>query len=159
MTVELVKSPFRYLFKPINYVKRRLECQIRAREGCVMVGGAIWNNLKVGGAKTKILNGGGGKLRQGVGALKKGEVEAPYELCWISWCQQNAEQFKKHYQQFKKVDKCSFQMMPNLSILCEKKKITKSFTFPSYCWMNRCWVERSWWMNCLTWLYRDCTWK
>ena len=44
--------------------------------GCVRVGETVWNTLKEGGTKkmggeTKILKGGGGKLSQGVGALKR----------------------------------------------------------------------------------------
>ena len=40
-TVELVKSPFRYLFKPVNYMLGRLVCQIRAGEGCVRMRGTV----------------------------------------------------------------------------------------------------------------------
>ena len=45
--------------------------------GCVRVGETVWNTLKEGGTKkmggeTKILKGGGGgKLSQGVGTLKR----------------------------------------------------------------------------------------
>ena len=49
-----------------------------------MVGGTVWNTLKGGrtekrGGETKILKRGD-KLGQGVGALKRGELEPPYEL-------------------------------------------------------------------------------
>ena len=40
-TVELVKSLFRYLFKPFNYVLGRLVCQIRAGDGCVRMRGTV----------------------------------------------------------------------------------------------------------------------
>ena len=50
-------------------------------------GGAVWNTLKGSrtekrGGETKILKRGD-KLGQGVGALKRGELEPPYEL-WIT---------------------------------------------------------------------------
>ena len=51
-------------------------CQIRARSGCMRVGGTVSNTLKGGGTgkrggETKILRRGS-KLGQGVGALKRG---------------------------------------------------------------------------------------
>ena len=51
-------------------------CQIRARSGCMRVGGTVSNTLKGGGTgkrggETKILKSGS-KLGQGVGALKRG---------------------------------------------------------------------------------------
>ena len=65
------------MLKPFNYVWG-LVCWIRAGGGCVSVGETVWNILKrVGtkkrGGEIKILKvGGGGKLSQGVSALKKG---------------------------------------------------------------------------------------
>ena len=48
-------------------------------------GGTVWNTLKEGGTEkrggaTKILKRGGGKLGQGMGALKSRGLEPPYEL-------------------------------------------------------------------------------
>ena len=60
MTVELIKSPFWYLYKLVNYVQGRLVYRIRAGGGCMRVGGVVRNTLKGGGKekrgrKTKIL--------------------------------------------------------------------------------------------------------
>ena len=73
-------------------MKGKLVCPIRAGKGCVRVVGTVWNNLKRGATEKK---GGkqrfkkGGKLGQGVGALKRG-LEPPSELCNIlfgsAWC-------------------------------------------------------------------------
>ena len=56
-------------------------CQIRARSGCMRVGGTVSNTLKGGGTgkrggETKILKSGS-KLGQGVGALKRGGARTP----------------------------------------------------------------------------------
>ena len=50
------------------------------------VGGTVQNTLEGGGTEkrggeTKILKRGGGKLSQGVGALKREGLEPPYEIC------------------------------------------------------------------------------
>ena len=50
------------------------------------VGGSCLKYLKAGGTekrggRTKILKRGGDKLGQGAGALKRGGLEPPYELC------------------------------------------------------------------------------
>ena len=63
-------------------------CVGLGQEGLREGGGTVWNTLKGGGkkkrgGKTKILKRGG-KLGQGVSALKKGGgggLEPPYELC------------------------------------------------------------------------------
>ena len=60
----------------------RLVVQIRAEGGCMRVRGTVLNTLKGGATEkrrweTKILKRGG-KLGQGVGALKKGVLEPPF---------------------------------------------------------------------------------
>ena len=53
----------------------------RARGDCLKYLKRGWNKkAEKRGGETKILKGG--KLGQGVGAIKKGELEPPYELCY-----------------------------------------------------------------------------
>ena len=64
---------------------------IRAGGGCLRVGGTVQNPLKGGetekrGGQTKILKRGRGKLDQGVGALKMGDLEPKLWLQIIPRC-------------------------------------------------------------------------
>ena len=76
MIVELVKSPFWYLFKP-----RKIVWSDQGRRGLHKDGGNCLKYLKRGWSKKeergkKDLKKVGGKLGQGVGVLKRGWV--PY---------------------------------------------------------------------------------
>ena len=72
------------MFKPINCVRKVGVGLVQEglREGgdnCLKYLKRRWNRKE--GQGNKDFKKGGGKLGQGVGALKRGGMEPPYELC------------------------------------------------------------------------------